>query len=431
MIRDVQVPTIGENIESGDVVKVLVSKGDTVDVDQSLIELETDKAVVEIPSPYKGKVAEILVRSGDTVKIGQAIIKIYSDEAKESKEKRSAKSDRPAPKASAPSTPAEAPKSRAEQSTAVADESEPEPDTYVAAPSSPAAPSVRRLARELGVELERLKGTGSSGRITADDVRGFVKTSVTRAAEPLLAKAVALPDFSRWGTVDREPLNKVRRITAESTTRAWTTIPHVTQHDDADITGIEEFRKKHAQEVEAAGGKLTMTAILLPILASALKTFPRFNASLDAPAGELILKKYYNIGVAVDTDRGLLVPVVRDVDKKNLVELAVELHDLAERTRSKNVMPDELEGGSFTISNLGGIGGTGFTPIVYAPQVAILGVSRASTQPRWVDGAFRPRTILPLALSYDHRVIDGADGARFLRWVADALENPFLVALHG
>jgi len=243
--------------------------------------------------------------------------------------------------------------------------------------------------------------------------------------------ARALPDFARYGDFERTPMSKVRSLTAQNLAYAWNSVPHVTQHDDADITALEAARKKHAASVEAAGGKLTMTSILVKVCAVALKRFPDFNASVDAARGEIVHKKYYNVGIAVDTERGLLVPVLRNVDRKNLVALSVEVTQLAEKARTKRIMPDDMEGGNFTISNLGGIGGTSFTPIVNAPEVAILGVSRSTMKPVFSNGTFEPRLILPLSLSYDHRLIDGAAAARFLRWVCEALEDPILLALEG
>jgi pyruvate dehydrogenase E2 component (dihydrolipoamide acetyltransferase) len=291
---------------------------------------------------------------------------------------------------------------------------------------------VRRLARELGVDIHAVKGSGPRGRISEADVKAHVKAGV-RSGRVMGADGgtddLALPDFSRWGRIETMTLSTVRRLTAETTVTAWHAVPHVTQFDSADITGLEPFMKQNARAVEAAGGKLTVTAILAKVCAAALKRFPRFNASIDMGNGQLILKHYIHIGVMVDTPRGLLVPVIQDVDAKSITELAVAIADLAERARSRKVKPDELEGGTFSISNQGGIGGTGFTPIVLWPQVAVLGVSRSATEPRWTGGEFRPRKILPLSLSYDHRVVDGADAARFLRWVCDCLEHPFTLHL--
>jgi pyruvate dehydrogenase E2 component (dihydrolipoamide acetyltransferase) len=309
-----------------------------------------------------------------------------------------------------------------------------------------ASPTVRRMARELGVDINRVRGTGPGGRISSEDVSAFAKSIITGAASsaavqtgPLsigpgqagAASQRQLPDFTRFGEIERTPMSKVRAITAQSLAYAWNTVAHVTQHDEADITALETARKKYAPRVEAGGGKLTMTAILVKVCASALHKFPDFNASIDMARGEIVHKKYFNIGIAVDTERGLLVPVVKGVDTKNLVAIAADVTQLAEKARTRHIMPDDMEGGCFTISNLGGIGGVGFTPIVYAPEVAILGVSRASMKPVCVNNAFEPRLMLPLSLSYDHRLIDGAAAARFLRWVCEALEDPILLAIEG
>jgi pyruvate dehydrogenase E2 component (dihydrolipoamide acetyltransferase) len=248
---------------------------------------------------------------------------------------------------------------------------------------------------------------------------------------PLALAPAPLPDLAKWGPVERRPMRAVRRKTAAHLSRAWLTVPHVTQSDNADVTDLEELRTRFSARAEAAGGKLTMTAIALKIVAAALRKFPQFNASVDMATEEIVLKHYVHVGVAVDTDRGLLVPVLRDVDKRNIFELSVELARAAEKARAGKVTAEDLEGGCFTITNLGGIGGTYFTPIVNHPEVAILGLSRARMQPVWKDGAFHPRLMLPLSLSYDHRVIDGADGIRFLRWVAEAFEQPFLLSLEG
>jgi pyruvate dehydrogenase E2 component (dihydrolipoamide acetyltransferase) len=301
------------------------------------------------------------------------------------------------------------------------------------APPAPAAPSVRRTARELGVDVNDVKGTGPNGRISIDDVKEHVKALVTSDAGRGAAAGVALPDFTRWGGVERQPMRAVRRKTAEHLSAAWASIPHVTQCDLADITGLEELRRKYAKQVETAGGNLTVTSIAVKVIAAALRKFPQFNASIDIAAGEIVLKQYVNIGVAVDTDRGLLVPVIRNADQKNIVQLSVEIAQLSEKARNRKIALEEMQGGCFSISNLGGIGGTYFTPIVNAPEVAILGISRARMEPVYdkAAGQFAPRFMLPLSLSYDHRVIDGADGIRFLRWVAEALEQPFLLALQG
>jgi pyruvate dehydrogenase E2 component (dihydrolipoamide acetyltransferase) len=293
------------------------------------------------------------------------------------------------------------------------------------------------MARELGVDIDAVPGTGSDGRISIDDVKAHAKRLVaaTHAGGGIVAEP--LPDFSRWGQVERQPMRAVRRKTAEHLSAAWATIPHVTQHALADITALEELRKRYAKQAEAAGGALTVTAVATKVVAAALKVFPQFNVSIDFVADEIIAKKYVNVGIAVDTDRGLLVPVVRDVDTKNMIQIAVEISQLSEKARTRKITLEEMQGGCFTVSNLGGIGGTYFTPIVNAPEVAILGISRGVIQPVWREasgagkGEFVPRQMLPLSLSYDHRVIDGADGIRFLKWIVEALEQPFLLALQG
>jgi pyruvate dehydrogenase E2 component (dihydrolipoamide acetyltransferase) len=293
---------------------------------------------------------------------------------------------------------------------------------------------VRRLAREVGVDISEVTGSGAGGRISIEDVKNHAQRLLTDTSgyhvtvEPL---AVALPDFTRWGEVEREPMSSVRRATAEHMTQAWSTIPHVTQHAKADITALEDLRKRYTIRTEAAGGKLTVTAIVLKVVATALKRFPQFNASLDMGRQEVVYKRFYHIGVAVDTDRGLLVPVIRDVDQKNLVQLSVELTEAAEKARNKKTTLADMQGGTFTVTNLGGIGGSHFSPIINAPEVAILGLARSGIEPQYIDGQFEPRLMLPVSLSYDHRLIDGADGARFIRWVVEALEQPFLLSLEG
>jgi pyruvate dehydrogenase E2 component (dihydrolipoamide acetyltransferase) len=301
----------------------------------------------------------------------------------------------------------------------------------------PAAPHVRRLARELGADIHVVKGTGPGGRISEDDVKAHAKAMLASAIAAAQAPrgthfpAPELPDFSKWGKIQRVSIRGVRRKTAEHLREAWNTIPHVTQQDKADITELEQLRARFAPRAEEAGGKMTVTAIALKVCASALKVFPQFNASIDTAKEEIVYKQYINIGVAVDTDRGLLVPVIRDVDKRNIVELAAELSQLSKKARDKKLTPEEMTGGTFTITNLGGIGGTGFSPIVNHPEVAILGLSRSSMEPVWINGKFEPRLVLPLSLSYDHRLIDGADAARFLRWIAEAFEQPFLLSVQG
>jgi pyruvate dehydrogenase E2 component (dihydrolipoamide acetyltransferase) len=472
MATELKLPQLGENIETGVLSKLLVSVGDKVAKDQPVLELETDKATVEVPAFDSGVVKEILVKEGDTIKVGQVILTLDNGAAaKQEKEKAEAtpedrieeKAQEQETESAAPAKPtqkteaaekepekvearksedqkAEAQETDAQEAEAQAPEKQPSQapaETQERRGPVPASPSVRRMARELGVDIYEVQGTGPGARITAEDVSNRARSLITGlksaagSAPGGLAAPAALPDFSQWGDVERKPMSGIRRKTAETMRNAWLTVPHVTQHDQADITELEALRKRFAKNVEAAGGKLTVTAIALKVVAAALKVFPQFNASIDMANNEIVYKKYYHIGVAVDTDRGLLVPVIRDVNKKNIRDLSAELNQLAEKARNKKISLDEMQGGSFTITNLGGIGGTSFTPIVNAPEVAILGISRASTQPVFIDGKFEPRVMMPLSLSYDHRLIDGADAARFLRWVAEAIEQPFILALEG
>ena len=399
-------PDLGENIESGDVIRILVATGDRLAEDQIVIELETDKAVIEVPSSIDGVVTEILVQPGDTIAVGQPILEVAA-------------------------TAEEAPVAEAEEAspTPIVREPEAPPAPTLDAPV-PAAPSTRRLAREIGVDIAQVQGTGPGGRISIDDVKAHSKKlHATRAGAP--AATASLPDFSQWGEVEHQPMTKVREITAERLAQAWATIPQVTQFDKADITRLEKWRTEYGKKAEAAGGKLTPTAILIKVLGVALKVFPQFNASIDMAQRRVVYKRYFHIGIAVDTPHGLLVPVVRDVDQKNIIELAVELSELARKTRERKIGPADMQGGSMTISNVGTMGGTAFTPIVNPPEAAILGVARSQVEPAYIDGQLQPRTFLPLSLSYDHRLIDGADGARFLRWVCTALEDPFIALLEG
>jgi pyruvate dehydrogenase E2 component (dihydrolipoamide acetyltransferase) len=308
---------------------------------------------------------------------------------------------------------------------------------------APASPSVRRLAREIGVDVNEVQGSGPGGRISQEDVKEQARrilSSVGSAGSGAVAgarPARSLPDFQKWGEVERQPWSNIRRATAEHLGYAWQAIPHVTQFDKADITSLEELRKRFKDQVAKAGGNLTVTAMLVRILATAVKQFPQFNASIDTERGELVYKKFVNVGVAVDTDRGLLVPVIRNADKKNIQEIAIEINQLAAKARDRKLTLEEMSGGGISISNLGGIGGTAFTPIVNWPEVAILGVSRGALEPVWKsspgsgqgNGGFEPRLMLPLSLSYDHRVIDGADGMRFMKWLVEAIEQPFLLSL--
>jgi pyruvate dehydrogenase E2 component (dihydrolipoamide acetyltransferase) len=305
--------------------------------------------------------------------------------------------------------------------------------------SAPASPSVRRIAREIGVDISQVTGTGPGGRVSEEDVKTFARQILSSLGGGAIAPAPgrpgaaqpALPDFAKWGEIERKPMSGVRRKTAEHLSNAWAMIPHVTQFDKADMTVLEEIRPKYAAEAERLGGKLTVTAIITKIVAQALRKFPQFNSSIDMATQSIVYKKYVHIGIAVDTEHGLLVPVVRHADRKNILEIAVEIQQLAEKAKARKLSLDEMSGGSISITNLGGIGGTAFTPIVNWPEVAILGLSRGSSEAVFKDGQLVPRQMLPLSLSYDHRVIDGADAIRFLRWVVDAIEQPFTVMLRG
>jgi len=447
-----KLPELGENISQGDLVRLMVTPGVKVSEGQPVMELETDKAVVEVPSSVSGVVKEVKVKEGEKIKVGQVIFTLEGGAA-----------------AAQPARPRSAPVEhvsgqhgarlafqaaiRAEGKTEEQALPPDQPHQTVASFSMPAqlgkvagteqrqpvpaAPHVRRLAREVGIDIYEVKGTGPGGRISEDDVKAHAKallsTAAAAAATPRAGHFAQphLPDFAKWGKIERVSMRGVRRKTAQHLAEAWNTIPHVTQHDRADITELEHLRARFAPKAEEAGGKMTVTAIALKVCAAALKVFPQFNASIDIEKEEIVYKQYINIGVAADTDRGLLVPVIRDVEKKNIVELAVELSGLSKKARDKKLTPADMEGGTFTITNLGGIGGVGFTPIVNFPEVAILGLSRSRIEPEWINGKFEPRLILPLSLSYDHRLIDGADAARFLRWISEAFEQPFLLSVQG
>jgi pyruvate dehydrogenase E2 component (dihydrolipoamide acetyltransferase) len=445
-----KLPELGENIDQGDLVRLMISPGSKVSEGQPVMELETDKAVVEVPSSVTGTVKEIKVKEGQKVKVGQVIFTLEGGASAPEKakhvpvehisEQHEARLSVQAAIQAEGKTPAQVflpdqPQPSAPKAFAMPEQLGKVAGTEQRGPA-PAAPHVRRLAREVGVDIYEVKGTGPGGRISEIDVKAHAKVLLTSAAAAQSAQGrhfaqPELPDFTKFGKVERVSMRGVRRKTAQHLWEAWTTIPHVTQQDKADITELEHLRARFAPKAQEAGGKMTVTAIALKVCASALKVFPQFNASIDMAKEEIIYKQYVNIGVAVDTDRGLLVPVLHDVDKKNIVELAAELTQLSKKARDKKLTPAEMEGGTFTITNLGGVGGTGFSPIVNFPEVAILGLSRASMEPVWMNGKFEPRQVLPLSLSYDHRLIDGADAARFLRWIAEAFEQPFLLSVQG
>ena len=446
MPTEFKLPNLGENIDSAEVTTVLVSVGDTVSADQDLLEVETGKATMPVPAPRAGRVAEIKVSSGDKVSVGQLIMVL------EDADGAAAPADEPAAAAAAAEV------SKPEESAPPADEvAEPEqaaeeaPKAATPAPiqydipdpdgdqvrAIPTSPSVRRFAREFGIDISQVSGTGPKGRIVLDDIKAYARgrfaeldggTPMVSAGGSLPARS--LPDFSSFGETSTERVAGIRKITAEHMAFCWATIPHVTQFDKADITDLEAQRKQLGKELAASNGpKVTVTAILLKVVAQALKQFPQFNVSLDMARQQVVQKHYVHIGVAVDTPRGLVVPVIRDVDQKGIIALAQELTDFSLKARDGKLSPADMQGGCFTISNLGGIGGNNFTPIVNWPEVAILGVARGENEPVWNGEQFIPRMRMPLSLSYDHRVIDGADGARFLRWIAAALEQPLRLAL--
>ena len=438
---EVKVPDIGD-FRDVPVIEVLVGPGDSVNQEESLITLESDKATMEVPSPASGVVKEVKVKVGDKVSEGSSVIVLEaSDGAGAKAAAPAAGKPAAAAEATAPSAAAAAPRETAQPE---ARPRAPSPETAAPAPAprvetqvdegasfvkAHASPAVRRLAREFGVDLGRVKGSGPKARILKEDVQQYVKGELARprgaVAGGLGFELPPLPqvDFAKFGAVETRPLSRIRKLSAANLHRNWVSIPHVTQHDEADITELEAFRKSQAEEARQSGIKLTMLGFLMKASVVALKQHPEFNASL-APDGEtLVLKRYYHIGIAVDTPNGLVVPVIRDVDKKGLLELAKELAEVSARMRAGKIAPNDLQGGCFSISSLGGIGGTNFTPIINAPEVAILGVGRAFTKPVWQGREFAPRLTLPLSLSYDHRVIDGAQGARFISYLASVLSD--------
>ena len=416
MATEYRLPDLGEGIHEGEVVEILVSQGQTVEDGQTIMVVETDKAATEIPSPVSGTVQDIHAKPGDIVNVGDVLV-TFTVEGEPTKKK----------------------KAEPAQDKTV-EKPEPPPSAKPDGGPVPAAPSVRRLARELGVDLKNVSASGPGGRVMAEDVRAFADKGKTTPPAPE-AKPVAkevpvsqvasipeLPDFSQWGAIERVPLRSVRRATAKRMALSWSQIPHVTHSDEADVTDLEAMRQKHKADIEAKGGKLTLTVFALKAAVAALKAHPYFNGTLDTERNEIVLKHYYHIGVAVDTKRGLLVPVLRDVDCKSITDLAKELYELAERTRSGLADIKDVTGGTFTITNVGPMGGTGFTPIINYPQVAILGLGKTRLKPviRGTPDNYEivPRMILPLSLAFDHRIVDGAEAARFMNIIIEAMEQP-------
>ena len=411
---DVKLPKLGEGADSGVVVNVFVKEGDQVARDQAILELENEKAVASVPSTAAGVVTKIYVKAGDKISVGQRLISLSGGD-------QPVVAAAPAAKGAAPEQEPETP---VEESAAEAGEEIPKP---VAAPV--ASPSIRRLARELGIDLSKVRGSEAGGRIVTGDIRAYIARLQKAADKPkvaatALAKTTAESiDFSKWGPVTRKPLTQLRQVIARRMWENWNAIPHVTQFDNADFTRLNELRKKFASAYEKKGVRLTLTPLVLKALVGTLKKHPIFNSSLDEVAQEIVLKEYFHIGIAVDTEQGLIVPVIRDVDKKNVFDLAKELEQLAQRARDRKVTAEELKGGTFTITNQGAIGSAHFTPIINKPEVAILGLGRGAMKPVARDGKVEVRMMTPLGLSYDHRVIDGGAAARFMVDLVVALQD--------
>jgi pyruvate dehydrogenase E2 component (dihydrolipoamide acetyltransferase) len=448
---ELKLPELGENIETAEVIRLLVSEGDVIKADQNVMELESEKAAFPLPSTHAGKVTKIRVKEGEAVSVGQALLDIeesHEGEARHSMDKPAAPEREKGAGAEVGDGKRESredkEKPAIERGTAIAKPVRIEPANKRALSKEPpaeqeaagdrqrqelekstpaAGPATRRLARELGVNLDDVHGSEAGGRITRDDVKAYVRQRILAAEGG--SEVPSLPDFSRWGKVTRQRLNRIGRTAAERLSFAWRTIPHVTQHELADITDLEAARVRFNESLRDGKTKVTVTVLAIQAAVIALRAFPQFNSSFDASTGELIIKEFYHIGVAVDTEQGLLVPVLRDANQKSTVELATELAELAEKARSRSLTPEQMQGGTFTITNLGGIGGTAFTPIINYPEVAILGISRARWERTLREGKMRRRLLVPLSLSYDHRVINGADGVRFIRKVAELLAEPF------
>jgi pyruvate dehydrogenase E2 component (dihydrolipoamide acetyltransferase) len=425
-IKDILVPDIGD-FDGVEVIEIMVTAGDAINIEDPIVSLESDKAAMEIPSPFAGTVKEVKVNLGDQVSEGSLLITIEASESSAipaeepapSEEAKPAAPESPAPApVSAPAAPAQAPIPRPSPTASIKINEEGFKNAY-------ASPSVRKFARELGADLSQMSGSGNKGRILKEDVKNWVKQTLSQGATRGGLGVEPMPeiDFSQFGDIEIHELTRINKLTGKFLHRNWVTIPHVTQFDEADITELEKFRKQLNEENQKDGTRVTVLVFLMKALVSALKEFPRFNSSLDHTGENLILKQYINIGVAMDTPDGLVVPVIRDCDRKSLIELAQELTETSQRARAKKLSPSDMQGGSISISSLGGIGGTSFTPIVNAPEVAILGVSRSAMKPVYKDGEFEARLMLPLSLSYDHRVIDGADGARFTSYLSRVLSD--------
>jgi pyruvate dehydrogenase E2 component (dihydrolipoamide acetyltransferase) len=422
-MTEVKLPALGQNIESGTVVKIAVGVGDRVSKEQTIVEVEAEKASIEVPSPMQGTVKEILVKEGQEIRVGDSMLKMgAAGEVREKEEPRKKKQEeKPAAKREKQKAP-----EREEPEEAEPEEKKPE-----ARPAEdgdiPAAPSVRRLAREIGVDIARVKGSGPGGRILEEDVKAHARALLSRKGAVLPAEGEPLPDFSTWGEIERKPMSGVRLAIMRHLSWASRTVAQVAHFEAANVTKVEELLKQYSTKE----CKLTITPFLVKVAASALKAFPVFNMSADTERREFVFKKYFHIGVAADTERGLFVPVIRNVDEMNIFRIADELRRLSEKARAKKLSMEEMRGGCFTVTNLGGIGGTAFAPIVHWPEVAILGVSRSRWEAVYRNGSFVPQRVLILSLCYDHRFIDGAGAARFLHWIVEAVEQPFVLELEG
>ena len=465
MPSDFALPDLGDGIDEADILQVYVAPGDAVTIDQPIMEIETDKATLDVPSSVEGVITTLHVAAGQTIAPGQLLITV--DAAAATNAAANAE-PAPAPERPADNTEAPADNAPAETSEALAprssqaelsdrdEETAPSATTASAPPqvaptalpheegpvpapedvtqrAAFASPSVRRFAREIGVDVRDVPGSGPAGRVSEDDIKRAARAARSAPAgqAALPAPPPPLPDFSRWGAVTRAPLTRFRRTVARNMTLAWEQIPAVTLHHTADVTELETMRQRYKQVAIDAGGRLTVTAILLKIVASALRAHPRVNASYDVEAQELVLKDYVHIGVAVDTDRGLVVPVIRDVDQKNIIQLGVDLTRVSEKARDNDLTIEEMRGSSFAITNLGGLGTGHFAPIIHWPNIAILAIGRADQVPVLIDGEWQPRLQMPLSFTFDHRVLDGADGARFMTWITDAIKQPLMLALEG
>jgi pyruvate dehydrogenase E2 component (dihydrolipoamide acetyltransferase) len=424
---DVKLPPLGEGADSGTVVNIYVKEGDTVTKGQSIIELETGKAVAPVPSSTGGKVTKVLVAVGDKISVGAPLLSVEGG------------AGTPAPAAAKPAAPAKPAAARATVKAApapveeVEDSGEFEEEVEASGPAPAASPTIRRMARELGIDLRRIRGSEAGGRIVMADMRAYIQRLQRAAAQPRAAAVAAAPaapakkvesiDFSKWGSVTKKPMTQLRKVISQRMSESWNVVPRVTQFDEADITVLTDLRKKYSDAYDKKGAKLTLTSFAIKIVVDALKKYPIFNSSIDEAAGDIVFKEYFNVGIAVDTDQGLIVPVIRDADKKDLVQISKDLNDLATKTRDRKVGLEDLQGGTFTISNQGGIGGAHFTPIVNKPEVAILGIGRGSLKAMVRGDKIEPRLMLPLTLAYDHRLIDGGTAVRFMLEIVQGFEK--------